>query len=203
MSPLRRVLASLSFLAGLVTAAAQVQAADNEIIVFMDANGAGISVTFTSDVYNLGGTGYNDKISSVLVVKGSWELCNDSGFKGGCVTVSAGSGVVNMDSLNDKVSSLRTVAVVAPPAEEGDGAAVLFFDQEGAGTAIRVTGDIANFNSISANDKISSIAVFSGQWQVCKNTNYSGGCTTLEPGMTYNLVNYDNKISSMRLVNTP
>lgn len=52
--------------------------------------------------------GFNDRASSVIVERGSWEVCDDANFHGRCVILRTG----NYDSLarlglNDRVSSVR------------------------------------------------------------------------------------------------
>lgn len=50
-------------------------------------------------------SGFNDRAESVQVFGGSWELCEDSEFRGRCVTVSSNS--ADLGSLRGKVSSVR------------------------------------------------------------------------------------------------
>ncbi len=68
---------------------------------------------FTTDqpVDNFGGTGFNDRASSVVVDHGRWEVCEDAHFRGRCVVLRRGS----YDSLrglglDKQISSVRPVA---------------------------------------------------------------------------------------------
>ena len=61
-------------------------------------------------VSNLESQGFNDRASSVVVERGSWEVCDDAGFGGRCVVLRKGS----YDSLRglgmqDRISSVRPV----------------------------------------------------------------------------------------------
>ena len=198
MKTLHRLAAAMTLAGTVALGAGGTFAADNEIIIFKDGNGQGKTVTVTEAVSDLGAVGMNDAISSVLVLKGKWELCKHAAFQGTCIVV--GPGLSGVGDLNDQITSIRPYVEASTEPPEGEGAALLFFDADGGGTAIRVTGDIKNFDSISANDKISSVAVFAGTWQICKDANYKGSCTILEEGAAYNLESYNNKVSSMRLV---
>lgn len=59
---------------------------------------------------NLAREGFNDRASSVIVQRGTWEICDDANFHGRCVILREG----NYDSLarfgiNDRISSVRPV----------------------------------------------------------------------------------------------
>jgi len=78
------------------------------ITVYRDANYRGASFRFEGETPNLANTGFNDAISSVQL-RGTWELCTDSYFRGTCRTVS--DDILNLQQwgLNDRISSMRPV----------------------------------------------------------------------------------------------
>lgn len=78
----------------------------NSITVYQDANFRGYSETFRGEIYDLGRSGFNDRISS-MQMNGTWEACTDANFRGQC-QVFSGS-VRNLDNwgMNDRISSLR------------------------------------------------------------------------------------------------
>ena len=80
----------------------------NSITVYQDANFRGYSETFRGEIYDLGRSGFNDRISS-LQVNGTWEACVDANFRGQCQTFTGS--VRNLDrwGMNDRISSLRPV----------------------------------------------------------------------------------------------
>lgn len=52
--------------------------------------------------------GFNDRASSVVVERGRWEACDDSGFKGSCVVLRKGNyPSLREMGLNDRLSSVR------------------------------------------------------------------------------------------------
>lgn len=78
------------------------------ITVYRDANYRGASFRFEGGMPNLANTGFNDSISSVQL-RGTWELCTDSYFRGTCRTISDDVWNLQPWGLNDRVSSMRPV----------------------------------------------------------------------------------------------
>jgi len=67
---------------------------------------------FTTDreVANFEREGFNDRASSVVVDRGSWEVCENARFEGRCVVVRRGSyESLRGLNLNDRISSVRPV----------------------------------------------------------------------------------------------
>ena len=68
---------------------------------------------FTTDrqVNNFGNQGFNDWGSSVVVDRGSWEVCTDARFEGRCVVLRRGSyESLSALGMNDQTSSVRPVS---------------------------------------------------------------------------------------------
>jgi len=174
----------------LPAAAAETTSSSGSIIVYENTNAGGAHKTYQAATPNLASSDFNDRISSVFVVSGSWQLCTDKDYKGKCVTL--GQGLHNLDASTKKlVSSLR-------PAASQNSAAIVFLDKDGGGKSMRVTGEIrklADFPGFSSS--ISSIAVFKGNWEFCRKNDYKGDCITLGPGV-YNLTNFNDVIDSLR-----
>ncbi len=80
----------------------------------------GQSYTSNQPVNNFERFGFNDRASSVDVVGGSWQVCEDARFNGRCVVLRPGRyASLNAMGLNDRISSARSVnqepvAVLAP-----------------------------------------------------------------------------------------
>lgn len=98
-------------------------------ITFYEQQGfGGRSFVALDDIGNLTRYGFNDRASSAVVADGRWEVCEDSRFSGRCAILRPGRypSLAAM-GLNDRVSSLRSVARDAPidasryaPAARGD-----------------------------------------------------------------------------------
>ena len=68
---------------------------------------------FTTDrqVNNFGNQGFNNRASSVVVDRGSWEVCTDARFEGRCVVLRRGSyESLSALGMNDQISSVRPVS---------------------------------------------------------------------------------------------
>jgi uncharacterized protein YcfJ len=74
----------------------------------------GRSFTTESGVGNFEQYGYNDRASSVVVLRDRWEVCEDARFGGRCVILRAGRypSLAAM-GLNDRVSSVRSASGTA------------------------------------------------------------------------------------------
>ena len=85
--------------------------ASAEATLYELENFAGQSFSTTNPVGNLERLGFNDRASSVVVLGGRWEVCEDARFGGRCVVLRPGRypSLAAM-GLNDRVSSVRTVS---------------------------------------------------------------------------------------------
>lgn len=78
----------------------------NSITVYEDSNFRGRSMSFNEAIPDLRNSGLNDRISSMQLRGGAWEVCTDARFRGDCRVVSGD--IRNLDrAFNDKISSLR------------------------------------------------------------------------------------------------
>jgi uncharacterized protein YcfJ len=103
MKSTRRVALAAAAMAFAAQAAAQV--------TFYERDGfEGRSFTAQRQIPSLERYGFNDRASSVVVVRDRWEVCDDAGFNGRCVVLRPGRypSLAAM-GMNDRVSSLRIV----------------------------------------------------------------------------------------------
>jgi uncharacterized protein YcfJ len=93
-------------IAALATAS-QLQA---QVVFYEDENFEGRSFTTERPVYDFDRSGFNDRSSSVVVLRDRWEVCQDARFNGRCVVLRAGRyPSLSAMGLNDRVSSVRMV----------------------------------------------------------------------------------------------
>ena len=81
-------------------------------ITFYENEGfRGRSFSANATVRNFERAGFNDRASSVIVMKDRWEICEDARFSGRCVVLRPGRypSLASM-GLNDRASSVRIVA---------------------------------------------------------------------------------------------
>ena len=92
-----------------------------EITIFEDDNFRGNSMRINSEVTSLDGTGMNDRVQSVIVRDGVWEVCRDANFSGGCIQLQPGR-YAHMDSnFVRNISSLREVGAPRYVGLQGQG----------------------------------------------------------------------------------
>lgn len=175
-----------------------------EIIVFGRSGFQGRSAVIDGPS-DLRGTRLNDRISSVSVRSGRWEVCSDPGFRGRCQVIGGDVAELRRIGLNDTITSLRPVGrhfarggpagfrsqrprsthhsdhrLYGSPARHARGApVVLFADPDGRGRSVAIFGPEPHLNPLRFNDITSSIDARSGAWLVCSEPNYRGRCEVI------------------------
>jgi hypothetical protein len=61
------------------------------------------------EAWNLNDTGFNDRAESVQIDGGEWQLCEDSGFRGRCITLSRSTPDLWRFGMGDRISSVRRI----------------------------------------------------------------------------------------------
>ncbi|HEX4857519.1 MAG TPA: beta/gamma crystallin-related protein [Usitatibacteraceae bacterium] len=168
----------------------------------------GRSFTTESEVANLEQSGFNDRASSAVVVRGRWEACEDAGFGGRCVVLRPGQ-YPSLAAMNmgKNISSVRSVSRNArlddnryaplPPAPQ-----ITFYAREGfAGRSFTTDKQIGSFERNDFNDTASSVVVVREFWEVCEDAWFAGRCVILRPGRYPSLagMGLSDSISSVRV----
>ena len=109
-----------------VTAVAFATQAFAQVTFYENEDYGGRSFSTGQQVDNFRDSGFNDRASSAIVMRGQWEVCSDARFGGGCIVLRPGRypSLAAM-GMNDRVSSMRVVSAgaridrdrYAPPAE--------------------------------------------------------------------------------------
>lgn len=104
----------LLLLAGAVATVAAIsapaaQARPAGLIVYQEDNFGGDSREIREDQPDLGWIHFDDRISSVQVNRGVWELCEHSQFRGRCITVDHDIRKLDRIGFDDRTSSIRRV----------------------------------------------------------------------------------------------
>ncbi len=89
-------------------------------VTFYEREGfEGQSFTTEQQIGNFERYGFNDRASSVVVLRSQWEVCVNAGFSGRCVVLRPGRypSLAAM-GLNDRISSVRTVGNNAPISDD-------------------------------------------------------------------------------------
>lgn len=124
--------------------------------------------------------GFDNKVASVVVRSGRWELCAEPDFRGSCLVLGPGRHASLPRALHHQLSSVRPQGEA--PGPTGDTAVLLFDDGDFNGRSLPVNGPVPALGKRDMGDRVSSAEVRRGVWQLCEDTNYRGHCVTLEPG---------------------
>jgi hypothetical protein len=134
--------------------------ASAQITVFDDIEFRGQARTVDREVRDLRSIGWNDKISSIRLGPGAWEICRSVDFKD-CRVIRSDERDLRRSGWNDSISSLRWLG--------GSGAGLTAFeDYDFRGDARTFDREVRDLRSIGWNDKISSFRIGSGVWELCR-----------------------------------
>jgi len=104
-----------------LAAALAAGAASAQVTLYSQDRFHGQTFSANQPIHNLDRTGFNDRASSAIVERGSWEVCEDSEFRGRCIVLRPGQypSLASM-GLGNRISSLRRVGgghqyTYAPP----------------------------------------------------------------------------------------
>lgn len=201
-------------------------ASAGELTLFADSDFRGARVTLGRDEPDLNRAGFNDRVSSIVVRSGVWELCEHAGFRGNCVEFGPGE-YRNLPRFNDAISSVREVRrggagrdrdwrddrderrgddrrgdyrgdYRGDDRDDRGGAVQLFAGPRFQGPDISLSGDARMLNDF--NDRTSSIIVREGRWEFCDDANFRGQCVIYGPGRYAFLDQMNGRISSLRRV---
>src|SRR5688572_14130576 len=185
------------------------------ITVYEDPNFRGDSFTFRNEVRDLREEGLNDRISS-LEVDGNqaWEVCRDVNFGGGCRVFQGTIDDLRAEGWNDRISSMRAVGNRRGNANRGGvfgnqrgnridrQSRLVFYDRPNfRGDARNVLNSAGNLGSVG--DRVRSVQVYGGTWELCDGANRNARCVTVTDSIPdIRSVGFRNGITSAREVNS-
>jgi hypothetical protein len=163
-----------------------------EIQLFGRPGFDGRSVTLESDSAALARNNFDDRASSVVVSRGTWELCSEPDFRGDCRTFAPGRyadlgyGMAREISSARLVRSVRDAPIVVhpgyPPPGDGPARAILFRERGLKGASLAVSGPVNDLSRSNYGNAVASMIVESGTWVACQDTYFRGECRTFGPG---------------------
>lgn len=185
----------------------------NGITVFEHPDFRGESVTFRDAVPDLREAGLNDRISS-LEVDGNqaWEVCRDINFEGGCRVFHGSVDDLRSEGWNDRISSMRAVGFARNNNNRGgafgiprgntsnrQSRLVLFDRTNFRGDARNVLTGATNLGSVG--DRVRSVQVFGGTWELCEGAFRNARCVTVTDSVSdLRTLGFRNGVSSAREV---
>jgi Beta/Gamma crystallin len=185
--------------------------------VYTDPNFLGQALTVDNDISTLRNTGVNDRIQSMRVFGGTWEMCENRDYGGVCMTFGPGDYRRLPPQLDRVISSMRQIT--REPVWTGlnaSGANYTIFEANGprtrhpvwlfehadfGGASLRATGDVTSLGNAQFNDRASGMFISWGTWQFCEHDNYGGRCFTAGPGQYAQMpAGMNDTISSFRRI---
>lgn len=174
------------------------------LVLYEDPEFRGRALGVDGPVQSLSRAGFNDRVSSIDVRRGAWQVCVHRGFSGRCQVIDRDLPHLSILGLNDTITSIRP-AGHGPGGYGGGGygggygAATLFADPDFRGRSVPVNGAIAHLRVVRGNDTASSIAIRSGRWLVCTDPEFRGRCKVLDrPVRRLSEIGLNDTVSSIR-----
>ena len=190
-----------------------------ELTVFSGPGFQGQNLTLRGDARDLRPSGFNDRIGSMVVRSGRWEVCLDLDFRGDCRVFEPGE-YRSLDRMTNLITSIRELDDGRGNGRDGDyrdddrdnnrGGRGRGRGREGiemysapnfAGERFMVRRDMPQLNRSTFDDRAASLIVRGGEWQVCQHPNFRGRCQTFTRGEYPNLERaFTRSITSVRQV---
>lgn len=155
--------------------------------LFDRENFSGPLATLREAVPNFGPLGYNDKVASIIIRRGTWEFCSDNRFSGECRIFGPGEYPRLGGGEDDRYSSARPIQQQGPdsgnPPPAINRARIRLFEFPNfAGRSITLDRQAPNFDPLGFNDRAESVIVEGGFWTLCSDANRGGQCRELRTG---------------------
>lgn len=169
----------------------------------------GMALGLDRPLSQLADYGFDNRTRSVVVRSGQWELCTEPGWRGQCLVLGPGPHADLPPALQRHISSARPHA--GPPGAPGSpaddtfarAAVVLYNDGGFRGPGLPVDGPVPSLGKLGMGDRVSSVEVRRGQWQICRDSHYEGTCVVLGPGRHHLSGGLHDEASSLRPVFGP
>jgi Beta/Gamma crystallin len=169
------------------------------VVLHADAGFRGEAIDVDGAIPDLKRLRFNDRVSSISISSGAWEVCADANFRGRCATIDTSVSRLNDLRLNDNVSSLRPVGYGYGGDRGRSADLVLFSNADLRGDPVEINGDIPDLAAYRFNDRASSVRVTRGTWFACEHANYRGRCEVISRGSgDLRPIGLNDNISSIR-----
>jgi hypothetical protein len=149
-----------------------------EMTIFQGRDFRGPSYTLKGNA-NLADIDFQNKVSSIVVRSGTWDVCTEPDLAGQCATLYPGEYPVLNSRLNDRIESMRVVDRQALSQRQG---LVIYSQPNFGGKAVDLKGDAATLVPHGIQDQASSLKIRAGRWEFCTQPNFAGDCVTLASG---------------------
>ncbi|MFZ5549765.1 MAG: beta/gamma crystallin-related protein [Pseudomonadota bacterium] len=170
---------------------------DAAVVLYDNGDFDGRALAVNGPVPSLGKLDMGDRVSSADVRRGAWQLCEDSGYKGHCITLEPGRHHIG-GRLHDEASSIRPLFGPGREPLPEMGGLTLYENSDFSGRSLLVTSPTEYLGRLGFGDLASSVEVHAGLWELCTDSVYRGRCITLAPGRHVLKGNTHDRASSVR-----
>ena len=173
------------------------------ITLFETENFGGRNIAVDRSQASFGALGFDRRAQSAIVEGGSWEVCADHDFGGGCTILAPGRYPI-LDAWSGRISSVRPTSMRMGESRQPVGAprprgGIIFFELENfGGHQFIVDEPDANFSGSHSTDRAQSAIVEGGAWELCTDADFRSGCRIFAPGRYPALGAFNGRISSVR-----
>lgn len=142
-------------------------------LLFKDSKFRGRMVVCTEDTPNLVSIGYNDVLSSAIVLSGSWTLYKHINYAGTQVTLTPGRYPEPTVFNNDDISSLKPITA----------SITLYQHNDYNGRRDIHCREVCNMQTVGFNDQVSSCKIPTGStWMLYEHASFQGQVSILGAG---------------------
>jgi Beta/Gamma crystallin len=167
------------------------------VVLFENANFSGQRLALSAASTRLNQQAFNDLATAVEISRGRWQFCEHADFGGECQVLGPGRHLFS-GRLYQGVSSLRPVGGADNRPLAVYGGITLFEHGDHQGREQFIGEPVPNLSQMNFNDRVSSVEVMGGRWELCTDADYGGRCIVLGPGR-YNIDKaLNDRISSVR-----
>jgi len=170
---------ALAFVLALAAAGAAFAQPHGEAVVYDGPQLNGRNYVLRSDIPNFEPIGFNDRTSSIRVVRGTWEFCTDAHYEGRCKVYGPGE-YRDLGRQGDRISSARLVR--GRPPVEPIARVRLFEGRDFSGRSLTLEQTAPNLEPSGFNDRAKSMIVEHGHWRLCSDAHGRGHCEEFGPG---------------------
>ena len=149
---------------------------------------------------NIGNNGFDD-VRSIVVHSGRFEFCSRPGFEGRCEVLGPGRYSSLREDWDHRVLSVRDMSQPIPAPMPRVSSIELYPGSGFRGPVTGVDRDVRWLERRGVDERVSSLVVNDGVWELCSEPRFEGSCRTFEPGRYARLgPRLDNQVSSLRRV---
>ncbi len=174
------------------------------VILYSNENFRGESMAISGRDGSLDRSGFENVAASMIIEGGQWLLCTDQFFRGNCRVMGPGRYRTLRDfGLYQAISSVRPAAADTPAPQaraNPNGDIELFLEPNFGGRGFATRRDISNLGPTPYNDRVASVVVYAGQWELCSDGEYGGRCSVFAAGRYPEIGGLTNKVSSLRRI---